>query len=123
MTVTPARRPLAVIAAVSAAFVAGITARGLVDAPSSTRAVQSGRSHVAATAPVPSSAGPVGFHDGIPAGFARSEDGARTAAAAFVLTGQVLIDLSPALVDGAVRSMSSSASADVQVATAQQQLE
>ena len=40
-----------------------------------------------------------------------------------MLTGQVLIDLSPGRMDAAVRSMSSAATAAVQVATAQQQLD
>ncbi|MGO9876134.1 MAG: hypothetical protein ACLPVY_20360 [Acidimicrobiia bacterium] len=122
MTTARARRPLAVIAVVSAAFLAGIAVRGLVGPSSSPSAAHDGRSTPAATAPEPD-AKRVGLHDGMPAGFARSKDGARAAAVAYVLTGQVLIDLSPARMDAAVRAMSSTATADMQVATAQQQLD
>ena len=60
---------------------------------------------------------------GIPVGFARTKDGARAAAVAYVLTGRTLINLAPTLADNAVRSMSASASADMQVATTEQQLD
>lgn len=50
--------------------------------------------------------------DGIPSGFARTRDGAIAAAAAYVMTGQPLLDLDPITAERAVRRLAASASAD-----------
>jgi len=123
MTTAPSRRPITVTVVLLAAFLTGIAARGLVGPSSPPSPGPNSGSNSVARHQDSTSPGPVGHHDGIPDGFARSKDGARAAAVAYVLTGQALIDLAPASMDTAVRSMSSSASADVQVATAQQQLD
>lgn len=53
---------------------------------------------------------------GVPAGFVRSADGAVTAAAAFVSTGQAILDMDPLAAEEAVRQMSATGTADAQVA-------
>lgn len=67
-----------------------------------------------ATSPAP--AGPTRFERGIPAGFARSVDGAVAAAASFVCTGQPLLDMDPLAAEEAIRQMSSAVTAERQVA-------
>ncbi|MDP9335451.1 MAG: hypothetical protein M3Q30_19390 [Actinomycetota bacterium] len=111
------------IGVVCAAFLAGMVAHGLVGGAVTPRAEHSVGSNAGGDPSGRGSPGPARYSHGIPAGFARSKDGARTAAAAYVLTGQVLIDLPPTAVDAAVRLMSSAGSADVQVSTTEQQLE
>lgn len=64
----------------------------------------------------PAPAGPTRFERGVPAGFARSVDGAVAAAASFVCTGQALLDMDPLAAEEAVRQMSSAATAERQVA-------
>ena len=59
--------------------------------------------------------GPTRLVDGVPAGFAETPEGATTAAAAFVATGQALIDMDPLAVEEAVRQMAAEATADRQV--------
>lgn len=59
--------------------------------------------------------GPTIHTDGAPGGFARTEQGAVEAAAAFVTTGQALLDMDPLAAEEAVRSMAASATADTQV--------
>lgn len=123
MTAAQRRQPLIVVAVLSAAVLVGMKVRGFVGGTSRTTVEHARGSTAAVNSRGSSNAGPIAHHDGIPAGFTRSKDGARAAAVAYVLTGQVLIDQSPTLVDAAVRSMSSSASVDVQIADAQQQLD
>jgi hypothetical protein len=52
----------------------------------------------------------------VPADFARSKDGAVAAAARYVTTGQLLLDLDPLAAEAAVRHMASIVTADQQVA-------
>ncbi|MBA3653984.1 MAG: hypothetical protein H0W70_07290 [Actinobacteria bacterium] len=52
----------------------------------------------------------------VPGGFARSRDGAVAAAAAFLTTGQSLLDIDPLSAEAAVRQMASTTTADVQIA-------
>jgi hypothetical protein len=52
---------------------------------------------------------------GAPAGFARTPEGAVAAAAAFVTTGQVLLDVDPLSAEAAIRQIASTSSADRQV--------
>lgn len=59
--------------------------------------------------------GPATVVAGAPAGFAHTPDGAVAAAAAFVTTGQVLLDVDPLSAEAAVRQMASTAGADRQV--------
>lgn len=66
--------------------------------------------------------GPTAVIDGAPAGFARTPDGAVTAAAAFVTTGQALLDVDPLSAETAVRQMASIAGADRQVRDALEDL-
>lgn len=61
-------------------------------------------------------AGPTGVKYGVPAGFARSAEGAVAAAATFVCTGQALLDMDPLSAEEAIRQMSSAATAERQVA-------
>jgi hypothetical protein len=55
------------------------------------------------------------LEDGVPARFARTEAGAVAAAAAFVCTGQVLLDMDPIGAERAVRRMAAAETADRQV--------
>lgn len=59
--------------------------------------------------------GPTTEEDGAPAGFARTEQGAVAAAAAFVTTGQALLDTDPLAAEEAVRRIAAAATADAQV--------
>lgn len=59
--------------------------------------------------------GPTAIVSGAPAGFARTSEGAVAAAAAFVTTGQVLLDVDPLSAEAAIRQMASTSSADRQV--------
>lgn len=56
--------------------------------------------------------GPTDTIDGIPSGFARTRHGAIAAAAAYVTTGQPLLDLDPLTAERAVRRMAANAYAD-----------
>jgi hypothetical protein len=111
------RRRLLTICVVSAAFFIGMATRGMVGRSPNARLQRGDHSAVAVTP------GPTRYRDGVPQGFAQTKDGARAAAVAYVVTGQALLSLTPALVDDAVRSMSAVASADRQVTAAQNQLE
>ncbi len=62
--------------------------------------------------------GPTRVESGVPAGFARTPEGAVAAAASFVCTGQVLLDMDPLAAEEAVRQMASATAADRQVAEA-----
>lgn len=59
--------------------------------------------------------GPREIRVGVPVGFAHSADGARSAAATYVTTGQLMLDLAPTEAADAVREMAARASADEQV--------
>lgn len=59
--------------------------------------------------------GPTTVVAGAPAGYAHTPDGAVAAAAAFVTTGQALLDVDPLSAEAAVRQMASTAGADRQV--------
>lgn len=61
-------------------------------------------------------AGPTGVKQGVPAGFARSAEGAVAAAASFVCTRQALLEMDPLAAEEAIRQMSSAATAERQVA-------
>ena len=67
--------------------------------------------------------GPTDTTDGIPSGFARTRDGAIAAAAAFVTTGQPLLDLDPLTAERAVRRIAASAYADRFAAETMRQLQ
>jgi len=115
------RGALRVIAVLVTVFVAGMAIRGLFMGESrSTRslAVSSGGAGASRRA----GPGPTAVRDGIPMGFARTSEGARAAAVAYVVTGQVMLDLAPTQVDDAVRGFAASGSADAQVADLQRQL-
>lgn len=62
--------------------------------------------------------GPTAIVAGVPAGFARTSDGAVAAAAAFVTTGQALLDVDPLSAETGIRQMASRAGADRQVSQA-----
>ena len=111
---------LRLLAALLSAFLAGMAVRGLIsgDPPRPASTVTPGPSG-AANRPGP---GPARFEDGIPAGFAQSEEGARAAAASYVLTGERLLELPPTRVASAIRQMAASGSADAQAADAEEQL-
>lgn len=117
------RRPLMLIGAACTAFLAGMAARGLVSVTVISNVHHGGESPEPSGVSEPTSPGPATDTDGIPAGFARSEDGARAAAVAYVLTGQVLIDQPAATVDETVRAISATASATGQVTTTARQLD
>lgn len=53
---------------------------------------------------------------GMPAGFPRTSDGAVSAAAAFVCTGQAILDMDPLSAEDAIRQMAATGTADQQVA-------
>lgn len=69
----------------------------------------------AAPAPATTDPGPSGIEHGVPAGFARTKAGAVVAAAAFVCTGQELVDMDLLEVEAAVRQMATTGAADAQV--------
>ena len=56
------------------------------------------------------------LENGVPAGFARTSDGAVRAAAAFVCTGQAILDMDPLSAEDAIRQMAATSTADRQVA-------
>jgi hypothetical protein len=58
--------------------------------------------------------GPRELQGGVPTGFARSPEGARAAASAYVTTGQLMLDLAPTEAADAVREMAARASANRQ---------
>ena len=66
--------------------------------------------------------GPAGVVDGIPAGFARTREGAIAAGAAYVATGQPLLDLDPVAAERAVRRIAASGYADRFAAETMRQL-
>jgi hypothetical protein len=78
----------------------------------------------ASAAPVPAEQGngPTKVIDGIPSGFSRTPEGAIAAAAAYVTTGQPLLDLDPLAAERAVRRMAASAYADRFAADTMRQL-
>lgn len=111
-------RNIAFVAAV--AFLAGLAVRGLIASQAGPRAANDATA--SNTVAALSGPGPRAVVDGIASGFAQSQDGARAAAASYVLTGQRLLELAPARALEAVRSMAAAGSADAQVAEAEQQM-
>lgn len=109
------------VAVAVVAFCTGLATASVVPSRSTARAAASAQPALADAARA-ADAGPARMTNGIPSGFARTRDGAVAAAAAFVCTGQALVDLDPLSVEDAVRSMAASASADRQVADTQNQL-
>lgn len=63
----------------------------------------------------PDGSGPMRVEGGMPAGFARTPEGAMAAAASFVTTGQALLDMDAFAVEQAVRQMAVAGAADGQV--------
>jgi hypothetical protein len=123
MTPTHSGRPLVLFCGVCATFLAGMAVHALVGGgaiPSRQHAIGSNAGSVSSGRSGP---GPTKFSNGIPAGFARSKDGARAAAVAYVRTGQVLIDLPTEELDQAVRAISAVGSADEQVSIVEHQLD
>ena len=123
-TITDRRRRRMHLAGIAvASFLTGRAAAGQLSARSQTaagdRAVprQEGPSRAgAATASDRTTPGPTTEVDGVPAGFARTRQGALAAATAFVATGQALLDMDPLAAEQAVRRMAASSTADAQVA-------
>jgi hypothetical protein len=101
------------------AFLAGIAFRAIVlaDHPGSPPAPTAVATPVGATDAVKAPAGPSRTEKGVPAGFSGDEAGAVAAAAAFVATGQALLDMDPIAVEDAVRQMASAGAADRQVSS------
>jgi len=109
-----------VLALVAGAFLTGMAVRGAVGAKSPDAPVRRADAPADDTADGP---GPAGTRDGMPVGFAQTEDGARAAAVAYVLTGQDLLAMPPTRVGTAISAIAAEASAETQVADADQQLE
>ena len=63
----------------------------------------------------PDGSGPMRVEAGMPAGFARTPEGAMAAAASFVTTGQALLDMDAFAAEQAVRQMAAAGAADGQV--------
>lgn len=123
MRATQQRRPLLLICAGCAAFLAGIAVHALSGGAAIPSTQHAGGSNAGSSTSGRSGPGPTKFSNGIPAGFARSKDGARAAAVAYVRTGQVLIDLPPDELDQAVRAISAVGSANEQVSIVEHQLD
>jgi len=66
--------------------------------------------------------GPTRVEAGMPAGFARTREGAVAAAASFVTSGQALLDMDPSAAERAVRQMAATGTADEQARGAEQRL-
>ena len=102
-----------------AAFLTGLTAGGLIPARGSAdHSVANSSDAPTRTVEVDGGAvdtGPTHTTNGAPSGFAHSEAGAVAASAAFVATGQELLDMDPLAAEEAIREMAASASADDQV--------
>lgn len=115
------RRVLRAVAVVVTAFVVGMAVPGLVGngTGSATTARPAAAPGGAANGAGP---GPTEFRGGIPVGFAHTGEGARAAAAAYVVTGETMLDLAPTRVEDAVRTMAASGSADAQVTELQGRL-
>ena len=113
--------PVRTIALIAIVFFAGLMARGLLSPSNGSRRAGEATGTPGSSASA-SGPGPRSYSDGIPAGFARTEAGARTAAISYALTGQRLVELVPTRVPAAVASMAANGSADAQVAEAEEQL-
>lgn len=98
------------------AFLAGIGFHLVVAADAPGKPVTADRTAALGRSSGDLAPGPTRLVDGVPAGFAETPEGATTAAAAFVATGQALIDMDPLAVEEAVRQMAAEATADRQVA-------
>jgi len=123
MSATRHGRPLVFICAACTAFLAGIAARGLGGVTVISNVHHADESNPGAMPSARSGPGPTTETHGVPAGFARSSDGARAAAVAYVLTGQVLIGLGATGVDETVRAISATANATGQVTATALQLD
>jgi hypothetical protein len=106
-----------VMGLVATAAVLGMAARGFLAPPGST---PSGATQRPVTGAGPAAGaeptGPRAVEAGVPVGFARTPEGAVAAAAAFVRTGQALLDMDSAEVEAAVRTMAAEGAADAQLA-------
>lgn len=113
----PDRRALRVVAIVLTAFIAGLAVAGQFGRNHARRTpIQADRQpRPASGAGVTTAPGPADRTDGIPSGFARTREGAVAAAAAFVTTGQALLDMDPLAASEAVRRMAAAVTADAQV--------
>ena len=100
--------PAAVLLAVGS-LLAGMALRGFAMGPEPTAQPTS-------VVEVDAGPGPWDHEQGIPVGFARTEDGAVAAAASYTTTGQVMLDLAPTEVRAAVRRYASTETAEQQVA-------
>jgi len=98
------------------AFLAGIGFHVVVGADGPQTPKSTDRSAVVNEAPGVPAPGPARLVEGAPAGFANTADGATSAAAAYVATGQALIEMDPLNAEKAVRHMATEATADRQVA-------
>jgi len=98
------------------AFLAGIGFHLAVAADGPDKPVPPDRIATVGQRPGDLAHGPTRLVEGVPAGFAHTAEGATTTAAAFVATGQTLIDMDPLAVEEAVRQMAAEATADRQVA-------
>ncbi len=97
-----------------AAFLLGLTAGGLLRGHVTSDG-GSGHTHSAVARRSHTARASVSERDAVPTGFANTEDGAVASAAAFVTSGQRLLDMDPLAAEKAVREMSAAASADAQV--------
>jgi len=111
--------PTAVLLAVGS-LLGGMALRGFVAEDPRTPAPSSTPS---ANTQVEPGAGPWAVDDGIPVGFAHSEDGATAAAVAYTTTGQVMLDLAPTQVAAAVRRYASAETVEQQIADTTAQLD
>ena len=100
--------------AVASAFLGGVAVRW-GSTPSIRRPSSTAAPSASSTSGGDLSPGPTSVVAGAPAGFARTSDGAVAAAAAFVTTGQALLDVDPLTAEAAVRQMASVAGAVRQV--------
>jgi len=123
MSAARQRRPLIVVCAAGTAFLAGIATRGLGAVTVISNVHHGGELHTQSEPSDRTSPGSATETDGIPAGFARSQDGARAAAAAYVLTGHGLLGLGATGVDETVRAISATTNAAGQVTATVPQLD
>ncbi len=100
---------------------AGVTLQALLVQPSRGRAAAPAAAIRGASPEVSETRRPTTV-EGVPAGFSRDREGAVSAAAAFVCTGQALLDMDPLAAEGAIRQMAADSAADAQVADTIQRL-
>lgn len=99
-----------------AAFVTGLAVASWIGGGdrghATTREEPEGAAPASAAGTAAATPGPAGRERGVPAGFARTREGAVAAAASFVTTGQALLDMDPLAAGEAVRQMAAAATAD-----------